>query len=159
MIICNHRRLPRTSIFKASQTSKFTRTTSRLCHLQSCEMSDIIAVPETDILLLTAGTPNGQKISITLEELGLKYEVQKISFDKNEQKEDWFLKINVCSGSYQNSNSIVIKNPIHIAQWTYSRYCRPWLQDLDRSKTRLSGLRGWRYNAIPNPTIRPKPQT
>jgi glutathione S-transferase len=42
----------------------------------------------------TAGTPNGQKISITLEELGLPYSVRKISIADNEQKEDWYLKIN-----------------------------------------------------------------
>lgn len=47
-----------------------------------------------DIVLYTAGTPNGQKVSITLEELGLKYETHKIDISKNEQKEDWFLRIN-----------------------------------------------------------------
>lgn len=48
--------------------------------------------------LLTAGTPNGHKCSILLEELkkayGLEYEFQGISFSKNEQKEEWFLKVN-----------------------------------------------------------------
>ncbi|MCJ1362170.1 hypothetical protein MMC16_001272 [Acarospora aff. strigata] len=52
------------------------------------------SIPETDILLYTAGTPNGQKVSITLEELGLKYETKKIDISKNVQKEDWFLRIN-----------------------------------------------------------------
>jgi glutathione S-transferase len=42
----------------------------------------------------TSGTPNGQKISITLEELNLPYSVRKIEIAKNEQKEEWFLKIN-----------------------------------------------------------------
>lgn len=42
----------------------------------------------------TAGTPNGQKINITLEELGLDYTVHKIDIAKNEQKQDWFLDIN-----------------------------------------------------------------
>ena len=46
------------------------------------------------IVLYTSGTPNGQKASITLEELGLPYEVQNIQISKNVQKEDWFLKIN-----------------------------------------------------------------
>jgi GST-like protein len=46
------------------------------------------------IELFTAATPNGWKASITLEELGLPYEVRKISFDKKEQKEPWFLEIN-----------------------------------------------------------------
>jgi glutathione S-transferase/GST-like protein len=46
------------------------------------------------IELFTAATPNGWKASITLEELGLPYTVRKISFDKKEQKEPWFLQIN-----------------------------------------------------------------
>jgi GSH-dependent disulfide-bond oxidoreductase len=46
------------------------------------------------IELFTAATPNGWKASIALEELELPYTVRKISFDKKEQKEPWFLKIN-----------------------------------------------------------------
>lgn len=46
------------------------------------------------ITLYTAATPNGHKISIALEELGLPYKVHPISFAKREQKEDWFLAIN-----------------------------------------------------------------
>ena len=45
------------------------------------------------IELFTAATPNGVKISIALEELGLEYTVKKINFNIAEQKEDWFLKI------------------------------------------------------------------
>ncbi|KAK6203437.1 glutathione S-transferase [Scheffersomyces amazonensis] len=44
--------------------------------------------------LYTAATPNGFKISIFLEFLGLKYDVQKINLRTNEQKEDWFVKLN-----------------------------------------------------------------
>lgn len=42
----------------------------------------------------TARTPNGQKISIMLEEIQLPYNVHLIDFDTKEQKEPWFLKIN-----------------------------------------------------------------
>ncbi|KAL8850016.1 MAG: hypothetical protein Q9221_005033 [Calogaya cf. arnoldii] len=48
----------------------------------------------TDIILYTSGTPNGQKASITLEELDVHYEVKNIEISKNVQKEAWFLKIN-----------------------------------------------------------------
>ncbi len=48
----------------------------------------------TNIELLTAGTPNGQKISIFLEELGVPYTAVPISFSKNEQKTPEFLKVN-----------------------------------------------------------------
>ncbi|PLB36145.1 glutathione S-transferase family protein [Aspergillus candidus] len=47
-----------------------------------------------DITLYTAQTPNGIKISIALEELGLPYKVENINIGKNTQKEPWFLEIN-----------------------------------------------------------------
>jgi glutathione S-transferase len=47
-----------------------------------------------DIHLYTTQTPNGIKISITLEELGLPYKVTKIDIAKDTQKEPWFLEIN-----------------------------------------------------------------
>jgi glutathione S-transferase len=44
--------------------------------------------------LYTAATPNGWKISIALEELGLDYTVHALSFSQQEQKAAWYLKIN-----------------------------------------------------------------
>tara|TARA_A100001037_G_C15114255_1_gene620599 strand:+ start:137 stop:814 length:678 start_codon:yes stop_codon:yes gene_type:complete len=44
--------------------------------------------------LYTASTPNGWKASVTLEELGLPYEVKPIDMFKNEQKEPEYLKLN-----------------------------------------------------------------
>jgi glutathione S-transferase len=44
--------------------------------------------------LYTSPTPNGWKVSIMLEEVGLPYEVRAIALDTLEQKEDWFLRIN-----------------------------------------------------------------
>ena len=46
------------------------------------------------IELYTAATPNGHKVSIALEELGLPYQVHALSFDKKEQKAPEFLRIN-----------------------------------------------------------------
>jgi len=46
------------------------------------------------ITLYTAGTPNGHKISIMLEEIGLDYAVVALNLRKSEQRENWFLKIN-----------------------------------------------------------------
>ena len=43
--------------------------------------------------LYTAATPNGHKVSIALEELGLPYNMKVIDLSKNVQKEDWFLAI------------------------------------------------------------------
>ncbi len=44
--------------------------------------------------LYTAATPNGWKISIALEELGIPYDVRVIDFATNEQKSDWYVNIN-----------------------------------------------------------------
>ncbi|KAF2455780.1 glutathione S-transferase [Lineolata rhizophorae] len=47
-----------------------------------------------DITLYTGQTPNGIKVSIALEELGLPYKVVKVDISKGTQKEPWFLAIN-----------------------------------------------------------------
>jgi glutathione S-transferase/GST-like protein len=44
--------------------------------------------------LYTAPTPNGWKISIALEEMALPYEVRVVDFATNEQKSDWYVKLN-----------------------------------------------------------------
>ncbi len=44
--------------------------------------------------LYTAATPNGWKVSIALEELALAYSVHPLSLSQQEQKADWYLKIN-----------------------------------------------------------------
>jgi glutathione S-transferase/GST-like protein len=44
--------------------------------------------------LYTAATPNGHKVSIALEELGLPYSLRVLDLSANEQKETWFLAIN-----------------------------------------------------------------
>jgi len=44
--------------------------------------------------LYTAPTPNGWKISIALEEMGLPYDVRVVDFATNEQKSDWYVKLN-----------------------------------------------------------------
>jgi GST-like protein len=47
------------------------------------------------ITLYTASTPNGLKISIMLEELGVEYKVHPINLSEMEQKQDWYLKLNL----------------------------------------------------------------
>ncbi len=44
--------------------------------------------------LYTAGTPNGRKVSIALEEMQLDYNVIRMDLGKKEQKQDWYLKLN-----------------------------------------------------------------
>ncbi len=44
--------------------------------------------------LFTAATPNGWKVSIALEEMGLPYAVHTLDLLKGEQKQDWYLRLN-----------------------------------------------------------------
>ena len=48
--------------------------------------------------LYTAATPNGHKVSIALEELGLPYELHLLDLARGVQKEPWFLAINPNGG-------------------------------------------------------------
>eukprot|EP01112_Ceratiomyxa_fruticulosa_P005390 TRINITY_DN1600_c0_g1_i2.p1 TRINITY_DN1600_c0_g1~~TRINITY_DN1600_c0_g1_i2.p1 ORF type:complete len:254 (-),score=40.92 TRINITY_DN1600_c0_g1_i2:77-838(-) len=49
---------------------------------------------KNNFTLYFAPTSNGFKIPIALEELNLSYKLRQINLSKNEQKEDWYLKIN-----------------------------------------------------------------
>jgi len=66
-------------------------------------MTDLSAFPITRkwpaqhpdrLQLYSLPTPNGVKVSIALEEIGLPYEVHKVSFDKNDQLSPEFLSLN-----------------------------------------------------------------
>jgi glutathione S-transferase len=46
------------------------------------------------IELYTSATPNGWKVSIALEELGVPYTVRRIALGEGEQRQDWYLKLN-----------------------------------------------------------------
>ena len=46
------------------------------------------------IELFTSETPNGWKISVTLEEMGLDYKVRHVKLSEQQQKADWYLKLN-----------------------------------------------------------------
>jgi GSH-dependent disulfide-bond oxidoreductase len=66
-------------------------------------MSDLTAFPITKrwpakhfdrLQLYSLPTPNGVKVSITLEEIGLPYEVHLVDFNKDDQKTPEFLSLN-----------------------------------------------------------------
>lgn len=45
------------------------------------------------LTLYTAATPNGYKVSVALEEMGLAYDVRRVDLMAGEQKQQWFLDI------------------------------------------------------------------
>lgn len=85
------------------------QTTEPLPHLlplaHSIKMSDKLYIPETPdevkdakgLHLITQSTPNGQAVQILLEELaiayGTKWTTTLIDISTNEQKEEWFLRL------------------------------------------------------------------
>ncbi|KAJ4350818.1 Glutathione S-transferase 2 [Ascochyta clinopodiicola] len=98
---------------------------------------------ESDIVLYTTQTPNGIKISITLEELGLPYKVEKIDISKNTQKEDWFLAINpngripALTDKFTDGQTINLFESGSIMQYLVERY------DTDYKISYPKGSREW----------------
>jgi glutathione S-transferase/GST-like protein len=45
------------------------------------------------LTLYTAATPNGYKVSVALEEMGLAYDVRRVDLMTGEQKQQWFLDL------------------------------------------------------------------
>ncbi|KAF1919117.1 glutathione S-transferase [Ampelomyces quisqualis] len=83
---------------------------------------------KSDITLYTTQTPNGIKISITLEELGLPYKVHKIDISKDTQKEPWFRAINpngripALTDTFTDGKTINLFESGSIMQYLVDRY-------------------------------------
>ncbi|KAK1770370.1 glutathione S-transferase [Phialemonium atrogriseum] len=83
---------------------------------------------KTDIHLYTAQTPNGIKVTMLLEELGLEYKVTAIELGKNTQKEPWFLDINpngripAMTDTFTDGSTIRLFESGSIMQYLVDRY-------------------------------------
>lgn len=83
---------------------------------------------EPKVTLYTGQSPNGIKISITLEELGLPYDVRKIDMVANEQKSDWFTEINpngripAITDTFKDGKTISVFESGSIMQYLVNRY-------------------------------------
>ncbi|KAF2875421.1 glutathione S-transferase [Massariosphaeria phaeospora] len=102
-----------------------------------------MASQEPSINLYTTQTPNGIKISITLEELGIPYNVHKIDISKNTQKEPWFLAINpngripALTDTFTDGQTINLFESGSIMQYLVARY------DPDYKISYPAGTREW----------------
>ena len=70
-------------------------------------------------------TPNGHKVSILLELLGLEYEFQELNFERSEQKEPWFVKLNPngrIPTLVDSSTNIIISETAAIMQYLVDTY-------------------------------------
>jgi len=80
------------------------------------------------IQLYTAQTPNGVKVSIVLEELGLPYKFTAISLGQGEQKKDWFLELNpngripALTDTFEDGKKIRLFESGSIMQYLVDRY-------------------------------------
>ncbi|PSS00743.1 glutathione S-transferase [Coniella lustricola] len=98
--------------------------TARLQKLQT----HLKMASQSDIHLYTAGTPNGIKVTILLEELGLQYKTTNIDISKNTQKEDWFLEINpngripAMTDKFTDGSTIRLFESGSILQYLVDRY-------------------------------------
>ncbi|KAK5168110.1 Glutathione S-transferase 2 [Saxophila tyrrhenica] len=85
-------------------------------------------MPGPNITLYTGQSPNGVKISITLEELGLPYTVREVNMKVNEQKSDWFAEINpngripAITDTFDDGETIRVFESGSIMQYLVARY-------------------------------------
>lgn len=83
---------------------------------------------EPNITLYTGQSPNGVKISITLEELGLPYTARKVDMTTNEQKSAWFAEINpngripAITDTFVDGQQIRVFESGSIMQYLVARY-------------------------------------
>ncbi|KAK4917916.1 Glutathione S-transferase 2 [Elasticomyces elasticus] len=83
---------------------------------------------QSNITLYTDSTPNGIKISMALEELGLPYRVEHINISTNKQKEPWFLEINpngripAITDTFEDGNTIRLFESGSIFQYLAETY-------------------------------------
>jgi hypothetical protein len=101
--------------------------------------------------LYTAGTPNGQKISITLEELGIKYEITHVDISKSTQKGDWYLKINRRLSPF--IPPLESPDAMSCSKWPHPRNHRPNTKSRGKDP-REAGIRRASHNALPVSKIR-----
>ncbi|KAH9873373.1 hypothetical protein J1614_005771 [Plenodomus biglobosus] len=107
--------------------------------------------PKSDITLYTAQTPNGIKISILLEELGLPYKVQKIDMAKNTQKEDWFLAINpngripALTDTFDDGQTIRLFESGGIMQYIVDRYDPEYKMSFPRGTREYYEMNNWLF--------------
>jgi len=106
-----------------------------------------------DIHLYTTQTPNGIKISITLEELGLPYKVTKIDISKNTQKEPWFLEINpngripALTDTFEDGKIIRLFESGSIQQYLVDQYDKDYKISYPRGTREFYEMNSWVSNA------------
>ena len=106
-----------------------------------------------NIHLYTTQTPNGVKISITLEELGLPSEFTKIDISKNTQKEPWFLEINpngripALTDTFEDGKQINLFESGSIQQYLVDEYDKDYKISYPKGTREYYEVNNWVWNA------------
>jgi len=101
--------------------------------------------------LYTTQTPNGIKISITLEELGLNYEFTKIDIGKMVQKEQWFLDINpngripALTDTFTDGKTINLFESGSIQQYLIDQYDKDYKISYPRGTREYYEMNNWLF--------------
>lgn len=107
--------------------------------------------PKSNITLYTDATPNGIKISIALEELGLSYTTKHIDISTNAQKEDWFLEINpngripAMTDDFDDGTPIRLFEGGSILEYLAERYDTEHKISFPRASREHYEMRNWMY--------------
>ena len=124
-----------------------TRVTQLSSHLSNMAAS----TSRPDIHLYTTQTPNGIKISITLEELGIPYTVHKIDISKNTQKEPWFLEINpngripALTDAFTDGQTIRLFESGSIQQYLVDQYDKDYKISYPRGTREYYEMNNWLF--------------
>jgi len=130
---------------KEYMTTRLTQLSSQLTSPRNNQSK----MAESDIHLYTTQTPNGIKISITLEELGLPYKVTKIDISKNTQKEPWFLEINpngripALTDTFTDGKLIRVFESGSIQQYLVERYDKDYKISYPRGTREFYEMNNW----------------
>jgi len=106
---------------------------------------------QPNIHLYTTQTPNGVKISITLEELGLPYKHTKVEISKNTQKEPWFLEINpngripAITDTFTDGKQINLFESGAIQQYLVDRYDKDYKISYPRGTREYYEMTSWLF--------------
>ncbi|KAF2721090.1 theta class glutathione S-transferase [Polychaeton citri CBS 116435] len=98
--------------------------------------------PNPAMILYTGQSPNGIKISIALEELGLPYTVRKLDFVAHEQKSEWFTAINPNGRIPAITDQTDDGHAIHV--WESGAVLQYLVDRYDGAEQRISYARGTR---------------
>ncbi|KAK0759527.1 hypothetical protein N5P37_007715 [Trichoderma harzianum] len=107
---------------------RFALEKNKTLYFAQRQLRSVSMATKTNITLYTASTPNGIKVPILLQELGLDYRLYHVKLRENEQKEPWYLEINpngripAMTDEWSNGQKIRVFESGPILEYLVDRY-------------------------------------